>query len=211
MEQYQSPPHLRMLECGGFMGAPGAGEIAGITHWLVRWRGGDEEALDRLTRLVYAELRHLAAALLRNEAAGHTLQATALVHELYLRLNGAQAVDWQCRGQFFAISAKLMRQILVDHARKRTAAKRGGLWLHLGHEALEIPGPNVIQVDVSLSRLAKEHPRQAAVVELRFFGGLTIEETAEALHVQGEDVSLRTVERDWRFARAWLQDDLAAG
>jgi RNA polymerase sigma factor (TIGR02999 family) len=191
------------------MTAAYASSVPGITQWLVRWREGDEQALDRLTRLVYAELRHLAAAILRKEAAGHTLQATALVHELYLRLTGAQDIDWQCRGQFFAVSAKLMRQILVDHARKRAAGKRGGGCVGLDREALEVPGPDVIQVDASLSRLAKEHPRQAAVVELRFFGGLTAQETVEALQSSGQDVSLRTVERDWKFARAWLQNEIA--
>ena len=185
--------------------------MEGITEWLIRWREGDEQALDRLTQLVYTELRHLALALLRKESAGHTLQATALVHELYLRLAAARSIEWKCRGHFFAISAKLMRQILVDHARKRTAAKRaGGDVQGLAGDAFAIPGPNVIQVDASLSRLAKRHPRQAAVVELRFFGGLTAEETVEALQASGEDVSLRTVERDWRFARAWLQSELAA-
>lgn len=182
-----------------------------ITEWLIRWREGDEAALDRLTPLVYRELRRLALALLNKESANHTLQATALVHELYLRLAGARGVDWKCRGQFFAISAKLMRRILVDHARKRAAAKRGGGNVPLlESEAAAIPGPDVIQVDASLSRLAKEHPRQAAVVELRFFGGLTAEETVEALQASGEDVSLRTIARDWRFARAWLQNELAA-
>src|SRR5580698_4974026 len=97
-----------------------------ITRWLVRWREGDTAALDRLTSMVYAELRHMAAALLRTERGGHTLQPTALVHELYLRLDGARGVDWKCRGQFFAISAKVMRRVLVDHARKRNTAKRAG-------------------------------------------------------------------------------------
>jgi RNA polymerase sigma factor (TIGR02999 family) len=184
--------------------------LAGITHWLVRWGQGDEKALDRLTRLVYAELRHLAAAILENERTGHTLQPTALVHELYLHLDGARSVDWKCRGQFFAISAKVMRRILLDHARRRIAAKRNaGDFISLDGEALQVPGPDIIQVDMALGRLAREHPRQAAVVELRFFGGLTAEETVEALNSSGEDVSLRTVERDWRFSRAWLQGELA--
>jgi RNA polymerase sigma factor (TIGR02999 family) len=186
-----------------------AQSAAGITRWLVRWREGDCEALDRLTRLVYAELRHLAAALLRKESAGHTLQPTALVHELYLRLGTAQSIDWKCRGQFFAISAKLMRRILVEHARRRTAGKRGsGKLKSLDDEALAVPGPNVIHIDAAVSRLSQEHPRQAAVVELHFFGGLTAEETVEALNAAGEEVSLRTVERDLRFSRAWLQNEI---
>jgi len=179
-----------------------------ITRWLVRWREGDGGALDRLTSMVYAELRHMAASLLHLERGGHTLQPTALVHELYLRLEGARGVDWKCRGQFFAISAKVMRRILVDHARKRTADKRASDLLTLEGEALLVPAPDVLVVDAALSRLAAEYPRQASVVELRFFGGLTAEETVEALKASGEEVSLRTVERDWRFSRAWLQDAL---
>ncbi len=183
--------------------------IENITHWLIRWRDGDGQALDRLTRLVYAELRHLAASMLENERSGHTLQATALVHELYLHLDGARDVDWKCRGQFFAISAKMMRRILLDHARKRIAAKRnGGAIIPLDDEAFTLPGPDIIEVDTALCRLAELHPRQAAVVELRFFGGLTAEETVEALNASGEEVSLRTVERDWKFSRAWLQSEI---
>ncbi|HTW63507.1 MAG TPA: ECF-type sigma factor [Bryobacteraceae bacterium] len=183
---------------------------ASITRWLICWREGDQEALEQLTRLVYAELRHLAAAMLEKERTGHTLQPTALVHELYLHLDGARGVDWRCRGQFFAISAKVMRRILLDHARKRIAAKRNaGHLVPLDEAAFLVPGPDIIQVDVALGRLAQQHPRQAAVVELRFFGGLTAEETVEALNSSGEDVSLRTVERDWKFSRAWLQSEIA--
>ncbi len=182
---------------------------ADITHWLLRWREGDQEALDRLTLLVYTQLRHLAAALLHKERPGHTLQPTALVHELYFQLGSARAVDWKCRGQFFAISAKLMRRILLDHARRRVADKRGGgQTVRLEQEAFSVPGPDVLQVDAALSRLAKEHPRQAALVELRFFGGLTATEAVDALNASGEKVSLRTVERDWKFSRAWLQNEL---
>lgn len=191
------------------MPAVDADSVADITQWLVRWRDGDQDALDRLTSLVYAQLRQLAAALLYKERTGHTLQPTALVHELYFHLDAARAIDWKCRGQFFAISAKLMRRILLDHARKRISRKRGGgEVLPLMQEALSIPGPDVIQLDAALIRLAQEHPRQATVVELRFFGGLSAEEVVEAIGVSGEKVSLRTIERDWRFARAWLQDEL---
>ncbi len=184
-----------------------------ITQWLVRWREGDQTALDRLTQMVYAELRRLAAGLLSAERAGHTLPPTALVHELYAHLSESKppGIDWQSRGQFFAIAARLMRQILVDYARKRSAQKRGnGNMAPLNGDALSVAGPDVLEVDVALSRLAKEHPRQALVVELRFFGGLTAEETVEAMRASGEDVSLRTVERDWRFSRAWLQHEFGA-
>lgn len=183
---------------------------AGITHWLICWKEGDQEALKYLTRLVYAELRHLAASMLEKERTGHTLQPTALVHELYLQLDGARGVNWKCRGQFFAISAKVMRRILLDHARKRIAAKRNaGDFVPLDGAAFLVPGPDILQVDAALGRLARQYPRQAAVVELRFFGGLTAEETVEALNSSGEDVSLRTVERDWKFSRAWLQSEIA--
>jgi RNA polymerase sigma factor (TIGR02999 family) len=186
-----------------------------ITQWLMRWREGDEKALDQVTGLVYAELRRLATALLYADRPGHTLQPTALVHELYANLSApkssARVIDWQCRGQFFAIAARLMRQILVDYARKRSAGKRGnGNLTSLEEEAFGVPGPDTLDVDTALSRLAREHPRQALVVELRFFGGLTAEETAEAIRATGEEISLRTVERDWRFSRAWLQNELGA-
>jgi RNA polymerase sigma factor (TIGR02999 family) len=179
-----------------------------ITQWLVRWREGDEMALRHVTRLVYAELRRLAAAILSSERPGHTLQPTALVHELYTHLSTARGIDWKSRGQFFAISARLMRQILVDYARKRSASKRGNGNLKPLIEAMNVLAPDVLEVDLALNRLAREHPRQALVVELRFFGGLTAEETVEALRASGDEVSLRTVERDWRFSRAWLQNEL---
>ena len=186
-----------------------ASDSGEITQRLIRWRDGDESALEDLTRLVYAELRRLAAWMLKNERPGHTLQPTALVHELYFHLAAAREIDWKCRGQFFAISAKLMRRILIDHARRRIARKRGaGEVLSMEPDVLSIPGPDVIQLDAALSRLGQEHPRQAAVVELRFFGGLSAEEVVEAMNASGEKVSLRTIERDWRFSRAWLQDEL---
>lgn len=182
-----------------------------ITRWLIRWRDGDEEALDRLTRIVYAELRYLAASMLQHERPGHTLQPTALVHELYLRLGTSPGIDWQCRSQFFAIAARVMRRILVDHARKRSAGKRDqGVIAALGEEAVAVADPQLVEIDAALTRLAKEHPRQARVVELRFFGGLTAEEIVNALRVSGEEVSLRTVERDWRFSRAWLHDAISS-
>ena len=183
---------------------------SGITQWLVRWREGDPDAIEHLTHLVYSELRYLAAAMLRDERNSRTLQPTALVHELYLHLDGARGIDWKCRGQFFAISAKVMRRILLDRARRRLAAKRNaGDFVAIEGEALAVRGPDIIQVNAALGRLAREHPRQAAVVELRFFGGLTAEETVEALNADGESVSLRTVERDWKFSRAWLESEIA--
>ncbi len=191
------------------MTRPETNTSADITRWLVRWREGDQTALERVTELVYAELRRLAGSLVYRERPGHTLQPTALVHELYTHLAGVQGIDCSCRGQFFGIASRLMRQILVDYARKRSARKRGGgQVVPLEQEAFEMAGPDVLSVNLALSRLEKEHPRQAMVVVMRFFGGLTAEETVIALRADGEDVSLRTVERDWRFCRAWLQNEL---
>lgn len=194
---------------------PGASHATAldVTKCLVRWRDGDSDALPELTDLVYGELRRLAAVFLKGEASGHTLQPTALVHELYLHIEGVREMDWKCRAQFFAISARMMSNILVDHARKRRAAKRGsGNVLPLSDCDLEVGGnSDILLVDVALSRFAVKYPRQAQVVELRFFGGLTLEETAGALKIQFENTSLRTVERDWRFARAWLLNEIRSG
>ena len=181
-----------------------------VTKCLLRWRDGDSGALPELTDLVYGELRRLAAVFLKGEASGHTLQPTALVHELYLHIEGVREMDWTCRAQFFGISARMMRNILVDHARKRKAAKRGsGNVLSFSECDLEAAGNfDILWVNVALSRFAAKYPRQAQVVELRFFGGLTVEETAEAMKIHFENISLRTVERDWRFARAWLLNEI---
>ncbi len=182
-----------------------------ITSLLLRWSNGDEAALPYITDAVYQELRRLAGSIFRQESEGHTLQPTALVHELYLQLPDMQSFDWKSRAQFFSVAARMMRHILVDHARRRNAAKRGG-----GEKPITLPdigkAPNldVLLVNDALDRFAAEHARQAQVVELRFFGGLTADETAEVLRQQGIDCSLRTVERDWRFARAWLQDAIGA-
>jgi RNA polymerase sigma-70 factor, ECF subfamily len=185
--------------------------VSQITELLIRWSEGREGALDQLTQLVYAELRRMAAALMRNERPGHTLEPTAVVHELYLQLADARTIHWKCRGQFFAIAAKLMRRILVDHARKRKAAKRSSAdFTWVNPAVFPMRGFDIIELDGALSRFAEQHPRQAAVVELRFFGGLTVEQTAEALSCSGDAVSLSTVERDWRFSRAWLQEALGA-
>jgi RNA polymerase sigma-70 factor, ECF subfamily len=178
-----------------------------VTALLLRWGNGDAEALERLLPLVYGELRALARGYLRRERPGHTLQPTALVHEAWLRLVDQASARPQTRSQFFAICARVMRQILVDHARRRGAAKRGGPAGHLSlDEAFTIaPGQEgpLVALDEALTELARVDGRQARVVELRFFGGLSIEETAEALAL-----STATVKREWSMARAWLHQQL---
>jgi RNA polymerase sigma factor (TIGR02999 family) len=172
------------------------------------WSRGDEAALEKLTPYVYDELRRLADAYLRNERPDHTLQATALVHEAYLRLHTVRDVEWKGRGQFVALAAQTMRRILVDHARKHSAAKRGDGAFKLPLERIERASSPVendlVALDEALDQLAADFPRQAQVVELLFFGGLTAAEVAEVLRARGLDISQRTVERDWRFARARL-------
>ena len=185
-----------------------------ITKWLVRWNDGDETALQALTPLVYAEMHRLAAGYLRSERSEHTLQATALVHEAYLYIRKLDPVEWKSKAHFIGISAQVMRRILVDHARNRNARKRGGLQEHLPLDfdlAAPPPALDLVALDQALDRFAQEYPRQARVVELRFFGGLTMEEAAEVLNVSNTGISSRTVERDWRFARAWLHEVLAGG
>jgi RNA polymerase sigma factor (TIGR02999 family) len=174
-----------------------------VTQLLVRWREGDREALEELMPLVYDELRCLAHHYLRQERADHTLQSTALVHEAYLRLAGQSPPQWQNRAHFFGIAAHVMRQILVEYARGRSAAKRGGNACRLTlDEALELPQPvdvDVLALDKALTELSEFDPQQSRIVELRFFAGLTIEDTSEVL-----GVSPATVKRDWVTARAWL-------
>jgi RNA polymerase sigma-70 factor (ECF subfamily) len=178
-----------------------------ITHLLHEWSAGDQRALDELTPLVYEELRKQAARYLRRERPGHTLQTTALIHETYLKLVDAQDVEWQSRAHFFAIAANLMRRILVDHARRRDAHKRGGDQVRLPlDEALAIAEEShvdLLALDEALDRLAAFHAQQARVVELRFFSGLSVEEAAAAL-----GVSPRTVKSDWALARAWLRREI---
>lgn len=179
-----------------------------ITELLRRWSGGDHSALDELTPLVYAELRQLAAAYLRRERAGHTLQATALVNEAYLRLVGQRPQRWQGRTHFYGIAARLMRQVLIEYARRQKAEKRGGgiASVTLEHAA-DITGAadvDVLAVHEALERLAAFDPQQARIVELRFFGGLSIAEAAEVI-----GVGHATVEREWSLARAWLRKELA--
>jgi RNA polymerase sigma factor (TIGR02999 family) len=178
-----------------------------ITQLLERWGGGDQSALDELTSLVHAELRKLAAAYLRRERPDHTLQATALVNEAYLRLVGQKHGHWQGRKHFYGIAARLMRQVLVEHARKHRAEKRGGGRgaVTLGHadEVAGTPEVDILAVHEALERLAAFDAQQARIVELRFFGGLSIDEAAEAL-----GVGHATVEREWGLARAWLRNEL---
>lgn len=178
-----------------------------VTRLLRAWREGDEQALDSLLPLVYEELRAIAAASFRGERAGHTLQPTALVHEAYLRLASAQ-VDWNDRVHFFAIAARTMRRLLVDHAREQGAARRGGGWiqttLDTGLDLAGGPPLEILELDQALDRFARQDARAAGAVELHYFGGLSHEETASVL-----GVSPATVDRDLRLARAWLRRALA--
>jgi len=181
----------------------------GITQLLVDWGEGDRAALEKLMPLVYSELRRLASNYLRRERVGHTLQPTALVNEAYLKLIDQRNAKWQNRAQFFGISAQLMRRILVDHARQRQAAKRGGLeQQRLSITSVEAamvqePAVDLLALNEALDELAEMDAQQSRIVELKFFGGLSIEETAEVL-----GVSHATVERDWKMARAWLRRQL---
>jgi len=174
-----------------------------VTQLLVAWSDGDQSALDQLVPLVHGELRRLARSYMRGERHGHTLQTTALVNEAYLRLVDQKNVRWQNRAHFLAIAAQLMRRILVDYARRRQYRKRGGGALQVSLAAAESLSdertPDLVALDEALVSLAEMDPRRSQVVELRFFGGLNIEETAEILKV-----SPTTVERDWTTAKAWL-------
>ena len=178
-----------------------------VTALLTAWGRGDEEALGRLTTLVYGELHRLAERYMRGERAGHSLQTTALVNEAYIRLVDSSRVQWQSRAHFFAVAAQLMRRILVDFARHRGYQKRGGDWqkvtLAEGVDVATNANSDLLAVDDALEELARLDPRKARVVELRFFGGLSLEETAEALKV-----STDTVGREWRAAKAWLTREL---
>ena len=184
-----------------------------MTGLLRRWEEGDQEALEELMPLVYGELRRLAAHYLRIERSGHTLQPTALVHEAYLRLVDQRHVVWQNRAHFFGIAAQMMRRVLVDHARRRGAGKRNAATYRIGLEGPDSGAEadrelEILALHDALTGLERLDTRQARIVELRFFGGLSVEETAE---VAG--VSTATVKREWRTARAWLRRELdtAAG
>jgi RNA polymerase sigma factor (TIGR02999 family) len=179
-----------------------------VTQLLIEGSKGNKEALDHLLPIVYDELRRQAARYLRREAPGHTLQTTALIHEAYIRLIDQRNVQWQNRAQFFGIAAQLMRRILVDHARTKKRAKRGGSNLRVSlNDALAVTKDSeldLIALDQALERLAQIDPQQSRVVELRFFSGLSVEETAEVL-----DVSPATVKRDWSVAKAWLHREIS--
>jgi RNA polymerase sigma factor (TIGR02999 family) len=185
-----------------------------VTEWLTQWSQGDESALEKLTPYVYDELKRLARNYLRNERSDHTLQATALVHEAYLRLQDVTGIEWKHRGQFVAIAAQMMRRILVDYARKHSAEKRGGGEPKLSlsrAERVAVPDDlDLVALDAALQSFFVEYPRQAQVVELLFFGGLSTQETAEVLNNNGVETSQRTVERDWGFARSWLLREITA-
>ena len=182
--------------------------LIGVTQLLHRVARGDHSAEDELLRQIYGELKRLAVAQFRNERPGHTLQATALVHEAYLRLTNYQQIDWKDRVHFFAMAAKVMRRVLVDHARQRNAGKRGGPAARLTlDEDIQVTNEQcdlISGLDDALQRLAQTDPRKAKIVELRFFAGLTEEEIAKVL-----GISSRTVKRDWVVARAWLYGELA--
>jgi len=181
-----------------------------VTLLLAEMKRGNTEALPRLIPLVYQELRRLAAHFLKEERPGHTLQPTALVHEAYMKLAGQTRAEWQNRAQFMAVAAQVMRRILVDYARQRVASKRGGGEAPLDVTVLEIAGgieqsEEMLAVDTAVERLNQIDPQQARVVEMRYFGGMSVEETAEAM-----DISPRTVKREWAMAKAWLRVEISA-
>ena len=178
-----------------------------VTQLLVAWGSGDRGALDRLMPLVHNELRRLARRYMSRERPGHTLQTMALVNEAYLRLVDQENMRWENRAHFFGIAARLMRQILVEHARSRQAAKRGGAQVRLSLSKVDRiafrPDVNLIALDEALGRLEAIDPQKSRIIELRYFGGLGIEETAEVI-----GVSPATVKRDWSMARAWLRREI---
>jgi RNA polymerase sigma factor (TIGR02999 family) len=180
-----------------------------VTTLLIEWGDGKRSALDRLMPVVYGELRRVAARYLRRERVNHTLQPTVLVHEAYLKLADQRRAHWQNRTQFYAIAAQLMRRVLVDHARRHAAAKRGAGRTQQLDSSIPVTATRdvtVLALDESLRRLAAVDPLQARIIELRCFGGLTIEETAEAL-----DISIDAVKREWRLGKAWLYRELDHG
>jgi RNA polymerase sigma factor (TIGR02999 family) len=181
-----------------------------VTPLLVEFAKGNEQAASKLIPLVYAELHRLARSYMRRERSGHTLQATALVHEAYLKLIDQRSVNWQSRAHFFGVAAQVMRRILVDHARGHLREKRGGERRPVPMDEALVFVPeqslDLVKLDQALQRLTKLDPRQGKIVELRFFGGLTVEQTAELLNI-----SPKTVKRDWSMAKAWLHGDLNQG
>jgi len=194
-----------MVCCGG-VEVRGGGRVE-VTALLQQWRSGDPAATDQLVPLIYDALRRLAHAHMNREQPGHLMQTTALVHEAYLRLLGNEDLDWQSRAHFFAVTAQVMRRTLVDYARQRGAAKRGGHVRQTTRETDELLSParaaEVIALDDGLAALRRDYPRACDVVELRYFGGFSNPEIAELLAI-----SEATVQRDWRFAKAWLYREL---
>jgi RNA polymerase sigma factor (TIGR02999 family) len=186
---------------------PGSTSAPQVTELLLDWRHGDPDAREKLIPLIYGELRRVARNYLRHERPDHTLQSGALVHEAYLRLVGGESPQWENRAHFFSVAAQAMRHILVDHARNRKAAKRGGgaprLSLNPGIALPHEREPDLLALDDALRRLAKLDPEQSRLIELRFFGGLSIVETAAVLNI-----SPATVKREWSTARAWLQREM---
>lgn len=177
-----------------------------VTYWLQNWRDGDDAAMARVIDHLYRDLRRMAQHYLSNERPGHTLQPTALVHEMYLEISSVRDIDWKGRGQFIMVAAQMMRRILIDHARRRSAAKRTPDPAP-AQEPFENPSPlDVIAVDRALTKMLDSYPRHARLVELKIFGGLDTGELAQVL-----EISPRTAERDWRFAKAWLQQEIAGG
>jgi RNA polymerase sigma factor (TIGR02999 family) len=187
----------------------GNAQCSETTQLLRAWANGDQGALEQLTPRVYDELRRIAGHFMQNERAGRTIQTTALVHEAYLKLIDIDNVEWQHRAHFFAVSAQIMRRILLDQARRRVAAKRGGVTPRANLDEIPDLGSGrareLIALDDGLDALAAIDPRKARVIELRFFGGLSVEETAEVLKVSPD-----TVLRDWRLARAWLLAEMGS-
>ncbi|HEY2855094.1 MAG TPA: ECF-type sigma factor [Gemmatimonadaceae bacterium] len=195
---------------------PSPEEMQAVTQLLRAWGAGDTDASESLARLVYAELRRQARRALRKEGEGHTLQATALVHEAWLRLDGQHGARWESRAQFFAVAAQMMRRVLVDHARTRRAAKRGAAPVQVTLDAVDNEGAadrgsstldaiDLLALDDALARLAAFDPKKARLVELRYFGGLSIPEAAATL-----GVSEATLGREWAVARMWLRRELRA-
>jgi RNA polymerase sigma-70 factor (ECF subfamily) len=192
----------------GIMGDMGLSSSHEVTQLLRAWTAGDQDALEKLTPLVYEQLHRVAQRYMAGQRPGHTLQTTALVNEVYLRLVDCSRVNWQDRAHFLAVSAQLMRRILIDFARSRGYQKRGAGVVHLSMEdapsVSNEPGADIVALDDALKALAEVDGRKSKIVELKFFGGLSIEETAEVLKVSTE-----TVVRDWRLARAWLLRELS--
>lgn len=180
-----------------------------VTELLARWGGGDKDVLERLLPMVYAELHRMAAGYLRRERIDHTLQPTALINEAYLRLVGSSNVSWESRAHFFGIAARVMRRILVDHARQHQADKRGAAIEKVAIDAANEPGSkqedvDLVALDAALSRLAELDPEQSKLVELRYFAGLTIEEAAQTM-----SLSVATARRRWTAAKAWLRREIS--